>query len=676
MYKKNPMITSLLMVVMISIFLFGCGSSTDSEKLQTGIFVDNTVEGLKFESGSRVGFTDQEGQFYFKDSDTVTFSIGGLVIGSTSSPKEILTPFDIDGLDDSFVTHPKVINISRLLQTLDEDEDADNGILISEAIRNAVEEWAKNENVEEFEFDDDTNFENQMTSLLDHLNVGGGSRTLVSKEDAIAHFFKSLADHNATPVVMINLGDGFTNGTQSGFGNVHENTQVSSFAAYLSYHLTSACDLVSENPFLEITEENADSRNATRIVNSESDFGEGEEYIPYDLPTNLGIDGSSIQSVVETSTNINGGDYSLINELLLPIPQPDYNNGDVTQLEAALYVAEQHPGRLKLFTLWIGAEDTLGAITGDRSSNLTETEINDFLNDTDAGHDLNSIEANLDIILQDLSGIDYSYIFIATLPHVETIGAFYGKTDIETLASFEGALVTAIGENELIGYNPFIDKDGSIGASIADALDSDNETLNNAILQTIATDGNFLNQAEINLINARIDDINGMIADLPARTEDPLDPLYEANIIVVDVTANIFDKLIPLNETGGVLISNEDDDEVKLYKTFGIDKGFYSLDGYHPSLSGAIKISKEFISAINDEGIGIAVDPDLFDIVESVLPVDFYNIDADEDGFVLAPGFISLTIPIYDDDQVGGWIDCNDSNDTVFPEFVSGIDCF
>ena len=127
----------IICIGLICPLLWGCGSS-DSDPLNTGVFIDSEVEGLEYASGNRTGLTDGSGKFYFMENNTITFSIGGLIIGEPVDAKELMTPIDIVAETDAFVTHPAVTNICRLLLSLDVNGDPDDGILISKAIRNII----------------------------------------------------------------------------------------------------------------------------------------------------------------------------------------------------------------------------------------------------------------------------------------------------------------------------------------------------------------------------------------------------------------------------------------------------------------------------------------------------------------------------------------------------------
>ncbi|MGD0209390.1 MAG: hypothetical protein ABSC14_00235 [Desulfomonilia bacterium] len=119
---------------LISLALTGCSSSDSGPR--HGIFNDSTVEGLTFKTETLAGETDSQGRFSYMPGETVTFSIGGIVLG-TATAKSIITPVDlVAGAQNE--TDPTVTNITRLLITLDEDNDPDNGITISPEVRTAL----------------------------------------------------------------------------------------------------------------------------------------------------------------------------------------------------------------------------------------------------------------------------------------------------------------------------------------------------------------------------------------------------------------------------------------------------------------------------------------------------------------------------------------------------------
>lgn len=92
----------------------------------TGIFLDSAVEGLTYQSGSNPpGTTDANGTFIYTPGETLTFSVGGVVLGTLPDGAAVITPSDFGAAAE--------INIARFLQTLDADGDPSNGIDLTAA---------------------------------------------------------------------------------------------------------------------------------------------------------------------------------------------------------------------------------------------------------------------------------------------------------------------------------------------------------------------------------------------------------------------------------------------------------------------------------------------------------------------------------------------------------------
>ncbi len=110
----------------------GGGSPTPaaSSSSRVATFIDAHVEGLEFRSASGTGLTDRNGNFSYVRGDTVTFSVGNMVLGSVTPTGNKVTPVQlVPGAIDA--SDPRVTRILRTLQSLDTDNDLNNGIQIS-----------------------------------------------------------------------------------------------------------------------------------------------------------------------------------------------------------------------------------------------------------------------------------------------------------------------------------------------------------------------------------------------------------------------------------------------------------------------------------------------------------------------------------------------------------------
>lgn len=158
----------------------GAGNNVvDQANLLTGRFVDSSVIGIAYETETRSGFTDSNGAFNYLANENVTFSIGDLVLPAVRAGS-VVTPLDIFNTDS--ISDTRVLNLIRLLQTLDTDAEPDNGITISSsAISSATGLTADFAS---------TNFENEVLNLV--ANSGSRNTSLVRAEDAMDHFMETL----------------------------------------------------------------------------------------------------------------------------------------------------------------------------------------------------------------------------------------------------------------------------------------------------------------------------------------------------------------------------------------------------------------------------------------------------------------------------------------------------
>jgi len=107
---------------------------------KSGQFKDSNTAGLSYVSGGQSGVTGADGSFIYEEGKAVTFSIGGVTIG-TAAGKSVVTPVDLVAGSDSSTL--EVQNIVRFLMMLDDDGDASNGLNISAAVLKIAETWGQ-----------------------------------------------------------------------------------------------------------------------------------------------------------------------------------------------------------------------------------------------------------------------------------------------------------------------------------------------------------------------------------------------------------------------------------------------------------------------------------------------------------------------------------------------------
>jgi len=155
----------------------------------TGRFLDSAVGNIGYVTETHIGTTNTAGEFSYEAGETVTFEIGGLALPTTDAGA-IITPLDIAGTDDT--ANNVVVNIIRLLQTMDTDGDPSNGIMLSDTAASITTQLDFDVPVEDFASTSD---------LLEVISAGGQDvvpSSLVDADAAIAHLASTLEEVAAT----------------------------------------------------------------------------------------------------------------------------------------------------------------------------------------------------------------------------------------------------------------------------------------------------------------------------------------------------------------------------------------------------------------------------------------------------------------------------------------------
>lgn len=180
--------SKLFLSLLVSGTLAACSSSSSddnnsaSEDTLTGVFIDSAVQGLEFETATQSGTTNATGEFQYLSGEIITFSIGTMVLPSATGA-EMITPIELAaGTTDSEAT---ATNIARLLQSLDEDGDPTNGIVIPAGAADIAVP---------IDFDVSiTDFENNPDVINIVANSGSTNVVLISAEAATAHLLASIS---------------------------------------------------------------------------------------------------------------------------------------------------------------------------------------------------------------------------------------------------------------------------------------------------------------------------------------------------------------------------------------------------------------------------------------------------------------------------------------------------
>jgi hypothetical protein len=189
----------------------GGGATPAASTTKTGYFIDSAVAGLEYTSGSTTGITGTDGSFKYEEGKPVTFKIGSMVLGSVTVTNNRVFPVDlVSGATDE--TDPKVSLMAQILQTLDSDGDASNGITINETARRAITQAIEVATADPSQI---TPAINQLLSTATADRTGGPTNTLVSDTTAKNHLQANLLQE------YIGTWTGTYSGNDSGTCTIH-----------------------------------------------------------------------------------------------------------------------------------------------------------------------------------------------------------------------------------------------------------------------------------------------------------------------------------------------------------------------------------------------------------------------------------------------------------------------
>lgn len=157
-------------------------STPPGDQVLTGTLLDAPVINIDYSTDTQSGVTNAQGEFSYV-GERVFFSIGDLNFPSAQAA-EVVTPMDMVGFQDS--EDFRVVNIIRLLQSLDDDGNPDNGITITETAKNSATQVNFGLLEEDFE----------ASGAVVNLIVNGGQLPVVTElvptAQAIMHFESEL----------------------------------------------------------------------------------------------------------------------------------------------------------------------------------------------------------------------------------------------------------------------------------------------------------------------------------------------------------------------------------------------------------------------------------------------------------------------------------------------------
>jgi len=151
--------------------------------------IDSPVAGLRYEGPTQSGTTDETGSLDYFPGERVKLLLGSIILGEPLADHKV-TPLDI--FEQSDIDDPRVINMARLLQSLDSDGDPQGGITITDEVVAAFENTMGGQ--ETINFSDDLEVEGIIQGTIDIVLAANLESPMVmqSAEDAKAHLDETL----------------------------------------------------------------------------------------------------------------------------------------------------------------------------------------------------------------------------------------------------------------------------------------------------------------------------------------------------------------------------------------------------------------------------------------------------------------------------------------------------
>ncbi|MBU2872048.1 FG-GAP-like repeat-containing protein [Colwellia sp. E2M01] len=211
---KKGLYKTLLLAALTT--LSACSDDDDTQEptqasYETGVFIDSPVINIDYKTNSNSGKTSASGEFTYLPGEKITFFIGDLVLPEVTAGS-VITPIDIAKAanDDIDMQSIIAVNIARLLQTLDLDNDPTNGIEIASDL-------ALNSTI---------NFSAEQQDFETELSAAAPNYTIVDVEAALAHI-ESVLNERGIDITILNnytphnddTGGGDTGGGDTGGGD-------------------------------------------------------------------------------------------------------------------------------------------------------------------------------------------------------------------------------------------------------------------------------------------------------------------------------------------------------------------------------------------------------------------------------------------------------------------------
>ena len=222
----------IYLIVFLVLFLIGCGGkgsssstgggTTTTENKNYGYLYDSAISGVDYYvNGEKKGSTDLEGKFVFDStSDVIEFSIGKMYLGQINASdvqgdqgfdyqdlKNVILITSVLGLSYNDTSNPKAISAAQFIQSLDSDNDVENGITINDSVKAILE----SSSVDRLDFSNAIISETQIKSVLNIARPGVTEVSRINAEEHLTRYTDAVSNGETSGVVTPYVIDKQTN---------------------------------------------------------------------------------------------------------------------------------------------------------------------------------------------------------------------------------------------------------------------------------------------------------------------------------------------------------------------------------------------------------------------------------------------------------------------------------
>ena len=114
-------------------------TAEDAMDVATGFFA-GPISGLRYQTPTKTGMTNERGEFQYRKGEAVTFLVGGLVLGTVEGAPRVNVAQLVNRIAGKIdkLRDPVVTNLARLIQTLDQDGNSETGVTIAPIVHEII----------------------------------------------------------------------------------------------------------------------------------------------------------------------------------------------------------------------------------------------------------------------------------------------------------------------------------------------------------------------------------------------------------------------------------------------------------------------------------------------------------------------------------------------------------